>query len=59
VKRDLPNFRFRKCDCDLEVNKKECADASFNSGSFVFTATQNEGIGQSVDASSASLFPFH
>ncbi len=44
LRNDMPNFRFRKCDCDLEVNRKECSDASFNSGTFLFTATQNEGI---------------
>jgi len=39
-----PQFAYRKCDGDLEINKKEFQDASFHTGTFVFTSTPIEGI---------------
>jgi len=44
VIKERPGFRFRKCDGDLPINKKEFEEATFHSGSFFFTSTPFDGI---------------
>jgi len=62
VQKEFPEWKFRKCDGDLEVNKKQFTEAQFTTGTFVFTATPTEGIvkyGLAVEVETLSQHILH